>query len=57
VRNLFERALGRQALRLTSSGDADPDPAALRLLLPEDLPAVAAAEPLDDETTNTGQYL
>lgn len=55
VRTLFERALGRQALRLTGSGEMDPDPAALRILLPEDLPAVEA--PVVEGTGGSGQYL
>lgn len=55
VRTLFERALGRQALRLTGSGETDPDPAALRLLLPEDLPSVEV--PLVERSESSGQYL
>lgn len=53
VRTLFERALGRQALRVTATGDVDP--AALRLLLVEDLPAVPTPTKTTDEAH--GQYL
>jgi Holliday junction resolvasome RuvABC ATP-dependent DNA helicase subunit len=54
VRTLFERAMGRQALRVTASGELDP--AALRLLLPEDLPRPQpSADPERDSTP--GQYL
>lgn len=57
VRTLFERALGRQALRLTAFGEADPDPAALRLLSAEDLPVVESLERDPELSTSTGQYL
>jgi len=39
VRNALDRALARQALRLTADGTATPDdPDAVRLLLPDDVP-------------------
>ena len=57
VRTLFERALGRQALRLTSAGHVDPDPAALRLLLPEDLPVVDTSHRDHEQSASGGQYL
>jgi SpoVK/Ycf46/Vps4 family AAA+-type ATPase len=57
VRTLFERALGHQALRLTASGGADPDPAALRLLLADDLPRAEITKGGPDHGDATGQYL
>lgn len=57
VRTLFERAMGRQALRLTSGeGEGEPGPAALRLLLPEDLPVDTPGRDPEKETS-TGTYL
>ena len=55
VRTLFERALGRQALRVTSTGDVV-DPAALRILLTDDLPAVPK-DPSKKVEESHGQYL
>lgn len=55
VRNVFERALGRQALRVTSQEEVDP--AALRLLLPEDLPEPESSAPDPEPTSSLGQYL
>ena len=54
MRNLFERALGRQALRVTAAEELDP--AALRLILPEDLPG---PEPVPDggRDPDLGNYL
>jgi DNA polymerase III delta prime subunit len=57
VRTLFERALGQQALRVTGTGEVDPDPAALRLLLPEDLPDAGKTTQSEEEGASTGQYL
>jgi Holliday junction resolvasome RuvABC ATP-dependent DNA helicase subunit len=57
VRTVFERALGRQALRLTQAGSSDPDPAALRLLLPEDLPAADTRHRDPEQSASAGQYL
>ncbi|MDQ3982194.1 MAG: AAA family ATPase [Actinomycetota bacterium] len=57
VRTLFERALGRQALRLTSAGAADPDPAALRLLLVDDLPFVDTPDRDLERKASAGHYL
>lgn len=57
VRTVFERALGRQALRLTGAGDSDPDPAALRLLLPEDLPDTDTSTRDLEQSASAGQYL
>ncbi|HJR46308.1 MAG TPA: AAA family ATPase [Actinomycetota bacterium] len=57
VRTLFERALGRQALRLTGDGDMDPDPAALAVLLTEDLPSVNPSQRDPEQSSSTGQYL
>jgi SpoVK/Ycf46/Vps4 family AAA+-type ATPase len=57
VRTVFERALGRQALRLTGAGDTDPDPAALRLLLPEDLPRAETHHRDPEQSASSGQYL
>jgi hypothetical protein len=54
---MFERALGRQALRLTGAGNTDPDPAALRLLLPEDLPAAETPHRDPEQSASAGQYL
>ena len=55
VRTLFERALGRQALRVTSTGDVV-DPAALRLLLTDDLPPAPTQDKTPVEESH-GQYL
>lgn len=57
VRTMFERALGRQALRLTGAGETDPDPAALRLLLPEDLPDAGTSHRDPEQSASSGQYL
>ena len=57
VRTVFERALGRQALRLTQGGNADPDPAAVRLLLPEDLPRAETPHRDPEQSASAGQYL
>ena len=57
VRTMFERALGQQALRLTGAGNIDPDPAALRLLLPEDLPAAETKHRDPEQSASAGQYL
>ena len=54
MRNLFERALGRQALRVTASEELDP--AALRLILPEDLPGAEGA-PDGGRDRDLGNYL
>lgn len=54
VRTLFERALGRQALRVTSTDVVDP--AALRLLLTEDLPPIPS-ETVEKSEESHGQYL
>ena len=54
VRTLFERAMGRQALRLTR-GDAALDPDAVRTLLPEDLPEPERAA--GDLESSVGTYL
>jgi DNA polymerase III delta prime subunit len=56
VRTLFERAMGRQALRLTA-GDAAVDPAAVRTLLPEDFPEPEPEGPDLESTASTGHYL
>ncbi|MEA2499885.1 MAG: hypothetical protein QOH26_2290, partial [Actinomycetota bacterium] len=56
VRTVFERAMGRQALRVTASDMTDVT--ALRLLLPEDLPtpkSVGAKE--RGPSPSAGQYL
>ena len=57
VRTVFERALGRQALRLTGAGNTDPDPAALSLLLPEDLPSAETWHRDPEQSASAGQYL
>jgi hypothetical protein len=57
VRTVFERALGQQALRLTGAGTSDPDPAALRLLLPEDLPGAGTGHGDPEQSASAGQYL
>ena len=54
IRNLFERALGRQALRVTASEELDP--ATLRLLLPEDLPPPETT-PGQGRDRDVGNYL
>ena len=46
--------MGRQALRLTR-GDAEPDPDAVRTLLPEDLPERERAA--EDLKSSVGTYL
>ena len=56
MRNVFERSLGRQALRLTTGEGATTDPEVLRLLLPEDLPD-AEAFGVKEQDANSGQYL
>lgn len=56
VRTLFERAMGRQALRLTA-GDGALDPAAVRTLLPEDLPEPEPIGPDPETTASVGHYL
>ena len=57
VRTLFERALGQQALRLTQAGTSDPDLAALRLLLPEDLPEAQTRHRDPEQSASAGPYL
>lgn len=56
VRTLFERALGRQALRVTSTGEVV-DPAALSILLTDDLPPVPTTETPTKAEGSPGQYL
>jgi SpoVK/Ycf46/Vps4 family AAA+-type ATPase len=56
VRNVFERSMSRQALRVTSTSAAT-DPAALRLLLPEDLPAPESMGAEDLPKPSAGLYL
>ncbi|HEY7875603.1 MAG TPA: AAA family ATPase [Actinomycetota bacterium] len=56
MRTLFERALGRQALRLTA-GEGAVDAAAVRTLLPEDLPEPEPLGPDLESTASTGHYL
>ncbi|HYP23089.1 MAG TPA: AAA family ATPase [Actinomycetota bacterium] len=56
VRTMFERALGRQALRLTA-GEGPIDVAAVKTLLPEDLPEPEQAGPDLESTASGGQYL
>jgi len=55
VRTLFERAMGRQALRVTSTGTVDP--AALQLLLGEDLPEAEATTSDPERDSSVGNYL
>lgn len=57
VRTMFERALGQQALRLTGAGSTDPDPGALGLLLPGDLPAPETSHRDPEQSASAGQYL
>jgi hypothetical protein len=55
MRNVLERSMARQALRLTSGGDGQGlDPAAVRLLIPDDIPR---AEVREEPPEATGQYL
>ncbi len=57
VRTVFERAMGRQALRVTSTG-AGKDPAELRLLRAEDLPSAESLGAARGEPESAqGQYL
>ncbi|MDQ3913928.1 MAG: AAA family ATPase [Actinomycetota bacterium] len=56
VRTLFERALGRQALRLTAGG-GPVDVAAVKTLLPEDLPEPEPVGPDLESTASAGHYL
>ncbi|HEX2296106.1 MAG TPA: AAA family ATPase [Actinomycetota bacterium] len=56
VRTVFERALGRQALRLTA-GDGTVDASAVKTLLPEDLPVPDARGPDLESTARGGHYL
>jgi Holliday junction resolvasome RuvABC ATP-dependent DNA helicase subunit len=57
MRMVFERAMGRQALRVTSGSDETLDPDALRLLLPEDLPSPDSFDSDPDKGRSVGQYL
>jgi AAA+ superfamily predicted ATPase len=57
IRMVFERSLGRQALRVTSGGEETLDPEALRLLLPEDLPGTDSFDSDPDKGKSVGQYL
>ncbi|MFT4084753.1 MAG: AAA family ATPase [Nocardioides sp.] len=54
VRNLFEEAVSRQAVRLTAPG-ATPTPESIRTLLPTDLPTPAPAP--GEPSPSYGQYL
>ncbi|HEV2755504.1 MAG TPA: hypothetical protein VG318_06975, partial [Actinomycetota bacterium] len=54
VRTLFERAMGRQALRITR-GDPKLDPDAVRTLLAEDLPEPERAA--GDLEPSVGAYM
>ncbi|HYI44160.1 MAG TPA: AAA family ATPase [Actinomycetota bacterium] len=56
VRTVFERAMGRQALRVTSAGRSA-DPESFRLLLPEDLPEVEPQRGDDAPSPSPGHYL
>ncbi|HWL65697.1 MAG TPA: AAA family ATPase, partial [Actinomycetota bacterium] len=56
VRTIFERAMGKQALRVTLAG-ATADPAALRLLLPQDMPDLRSLGIQEAAKPETGQYL
>ena len=56
VRTLFERAMGRQALRLTTT-DSLIDPQALRLLLPQDLPEFEVPGADLERNAGAGNYL
>lgn len=56
VRTVFERAMGRQALRLAGGGDAA-DPAALRLLIADDVPGAESFEADTARKPSVGQYL
>jgi hypothetical protein len=56
VRTLFERALSRQALRITA-GTGPIDPEAVKTLVPEDLPAPEPAGPDLESTVTVGHYL
>jgi hypothetical protein len=57
IRSVFERAMGHQALRVTSDPSTAPDPVALRLLLPQDLPKPGSIDSQGTRDRSTGQYL
>ncbi len=57
VRNVFERALGRQALRVMGDGSAPVDPAALRMLLAEDIPVPGTVKSEIEPKSPVGPYL
>jgi SpoVK/Ycf46/Vps4 family AAA+-type ATPase len=56
VRTVFERALGRQALRVTGAGKGAIDPEQFRLLVAEDLPPAGSVES-NATRASVGQYL
>ena len=57
VRTLFERAMGRQALRITAA-DGPIDPATVRVLMVEDMPEPDATPRAEQEDAPpTGNYL
>lgn len=57
VRNLFERAMGRQALRITAP-DGPVDPALVRSLIADDLPEPGAApRATQEDVPPSGNYL